>query len=137
MRAAPHRFDGMSRIARANQRDQGPSPFIGGKLLKRIQSGQIKQIVIKDQAILTIRATRELKARLRLVGALIAGARVVGRLNYEGRRIKRPRIFVSRCKSRMKDGRLASWRLSKYRQWTAMMVSSSILAGRSKYLGER
>jgi hypothetical protein len=83
------------RIARANQCEQGASPFIGGKLLKRIQSGQIWQIAIKDQAILTIRATRELTARLRLVGALIAGARVVGRLNYEGRRTKHPRIFCS------------------------------------------
>jgi hypothetical protein len=51
------------RIARANQFDQGESPFIGGKLLKRIQSGPIWQVVIKDQAILTIRAPRAPKAR--------------------------------------------------------------------------
>ena len=51
MRAALHRVDGELRIAGADQCDQDASAFIGGKSLKLVQSGQIRQGVIKDQTI--------------------------------------------------------------------------------------
>jgi hypothetical protein len=51
MRAALHRFDGKSRIALSNQCEQDAGPFTDGKSLKLVQSGQIRQGVIKDQTI--------------------------------------------------------------------------------------
>src|SRR5262249_60568963 len=58
MRAALHRLDRKSHIARANQYDNGASrrPLFGGEFLERFQCRKVRQVVIENQAILLPRA---------------------------------------------------------------------------------